>query len=581
MEAVLAAHALKPFTKALVALSKYGDDLDIHATPDHLSLSSTNSSKSAYGRFRLLPHFFEKYSVGDPFRMSEDDVTEIERVDGQVLVKSILSILRPKASFEKTVERCEFSIIPGHQSSSAPQATGGSTSTSGSPQSILLIRLHCKYEITKTHRLPLNAPPVFVAPHIPPSPLRAHVVVGPRAVKDLVDHFSKTKSKSVKSSDVQLAWAWSATEVVVKTSKGFADRNSDAHISTSISMQADEFDSYEIPNAPVSLSFHLREFIAATGLAESLSLQLNLSFTVAPEPLCITIDADTYESIFVIATKTVPGAPSAPPPAAVPISSASNKRPREPELPMEHRKSMKVVTVEPNPSVSSSLASRRAEEERSSGSRTPVKSSARPSATSRTSQLRSHPTAAGSPSWSLSDSVEQELQNYSPSRRDGAQGRMPLFLPSTQATVPPMMSQRDQEIIRASGLKIEDMTSAELDDMFNYDGEEDELTTSPVKSKAARKSTNSFKDAHPPEQWPNSPNWDSSTAQDSRQSRTATSSGRQSLRSSVPGVGNEELAEMEQDPNADVDMEDEESVPPTQLPVKVVTRGKKVMFVHQ
>ena len=84
------------FTRALAALSKYGEDLDIHATPECLSLSATNSSKSAYARFKITPEFFETYKVGvDAARKEfgfdgeghEEEVQELESASGQILVK--------------------------------------------------------------------------------------------------------------------------------------------------------------------------------------------------------------------------------------------------------------------------------------------------------------------------------------------------------------------------------------------------------------------------------------------------------------------------------------------------------------
>lgn len=77
-------------------MSKYGEDLDIFASSEHLSLSATNSSKSAYGRFKLAPEFFEKYRLnaktfGSEFRPAalDDDlgIAPEELVSGQIVIK--------------------------------------------------------------------------------------------------------------------------------------------------------------------------------------------------------------------------------------------------------------------------------------------------------------------------------------------------------------------------------------------------------------------------------------------------------------------------------------------------------------
>src|SRR5882762_4117195 len=79
------------FTRALTCLSKYGDDLSIYATPDVLSFSATNSSLSAYCRFRYGRQFFVKYCVGDKNSQTEldmGDVRETRTVTGQLLTKA-------------------------------------------------------------------------------------------------------------------------------------------------------------------------------------------------------------------------------------------------------------------------------------------------------------------------------------------------------------------------------------------------------------------------------------------------------------------------------------------------------------
>lgn len=77
------------FTKAITCLSKYGDELSIYATSESLSLSATNSSKSAYCRFKYDSPFFSKYRVGTPQAMTdwENDGEKSLSVTGQLLTK--------------------------------------------------------------------------------------------------------------------------------------------------------------------------------------------------------------------------------------------------------------------------------------------------------------------------------------------------------------------------------------------------------------------------------------------------------------------------------------------------------------
>jgi len=80
------------FTKALTCLSKYGDELAIYATEGTLSLSATNSSKSAYCRFKYEKQFFSKYKIGQPGVALLDSLEQMS-VTGQLLTKVILKIL--------------------------------------------------------------------------------------------------------------------------------------------------------------------------------------------------------------------------------------------------------------------------------------------------------------------------------------------------------------------------------------------------------------------------------------------------------------------------------------------------------
>ena len=165
MQAVLDSHALKgssiivnssqalilsAFTKALFCLSKYGDDLTLHASADVLALSTTNSSKSAYCRFRLAKSFFSRYHLEIP---SDTDSDEPEDVIGQVLTKvkldspqgfnishsswqSLLSVLKHK-TMEKSAERCELNIHDGIR----PGYGIGNKDV----ESKLIVRIHCKH----------------------------------------------------------------------------------------------------------------------------------------------------------------------------------------------------------------------------------------------------------------------------------------------------------------------------------------------------------------------------------------------------------------------------------------------------
>jgi hypothetical protein len=69
--------------------------------------------------------------------------------------------------------------------------------------------------VIKTHKLYLNQPPVILAPTLPQQ-RASRVTVGPRAVRDLLDHFGRR-------ADSQLQWMFSAEDVRVRSLERDAD----------------------------------------------------------------------------------------------------------------------------------------------------------------------------------------------------------------------------------------------------------------------------------------------------------------------------------------------------------------------
>ncbi len=75
------------FAKALTCLSKYGDELSIYATPEYLSFSATNSSKSAFCLFKYERQFFSRYRLGTASGARATEQEEVQNVTGQLTVK--------------------------------------------------------------------------------------------------------------------------------------------------------------------------------------------------------------------------------------------------------------------------------------------------------------------------------------------------------------------------------------------------------------------------------------------------------------------------------------------------------------
>ncbi|KAJ7593908.1 Rad9-domain-containing protein [Mycena floridula] len=329
MQAILDGSVLRSFTRALTCISKYGDEMCIYATSEDISFSATNSSKSAYCRFRYDRQFFTKYSLGVS---RTEGVEEVVNLTGQLMTKSLLSILKHR-TVEKSVERCELSIVESDAS-----AEDMLDEDKDGLESKLIVRLHCKHGVIKTHRLLLLTPTSLLEPTAPDSESQSLLSIGPRGIRDIIEHFPNRSAKS----DPQLIWNFGELDVNVKSLESSLDPKGKNQMSTELAITADEFDVYNLYAAPTIIAFHLREFNASIAFAESMALSVDLRFTETAAPLFITVEGDNMLAFFVISTSEVQG-----PQQASQVLSNPRKRQREEtsqsDTPRFKKKPMKVV----------------------------------------------------------------------------------------------------------------------------------------------------------------------------------------------------------------------------------------------
>ncbi|KAF8070693.1 Rad9-domain-containing protein [Lyophyllum atratum] len=428
---------LAAFTKALTCLSKYGDELSIYAASDSLSLSATNSSKSAYCRFKYERLFFSKYGVLPSQTAQEewaDDFEQVMSVTGQLLTKSLLSILKHR-TVEKTVERCEMSIVEGHE------ATDDATRPDDQDdlETRLIVQLHCKHGVVKTHRLILLTPTSLMAPGVPEALTESNLTIGPKALKDMIEHFPLARGAK---SDPQLIWSFGEYDVELRSLESSIDTKGKAQVATELTISAEEFDVYNIYAPPTTIAFHLREFNATIAYADSMSLAIDLRFTNPAAPLFIDVEGDNSETLFVISTSQVHGAITGAPSQNYINSSARKRERAETPLDPKNRKTMKAVhRIEP----------RTPSEARAPGSTRPQPGSPGPS--QRNSPHHTMPPPSFIPSHAL---PPQEA------------AQEPLFLPPPSS----QLSAADEAILRSTGLGIESMDADELADLLEGEGEE-------------------------------------------------------------------------------------------------------------
>ncbi|KAH7927158.1 hypothetical protein BV22DRAFT_1061582 [Leucogyrophana mollusca] len=465
MQGTLNGVALKPFLRALTCLSKYGDELVIHADSNYFSLSATNSSLSAYCRFKFSKRFFSKYRVGAAEGSSRPG--EPQDVKGQLLSKTLLSILKHHTN-EKAVERCELSIVEGF-----PQADQEPNEDQDTLESRLIVRLYCKYGIVKTHRLPLLIPTSLLTPGIPDASNESRLTIGPRAIKDITEHFPSGRGTK---SDPQLIWTFGDNDVEVKSLESSIDTKGKAQLSTELTISADEFDVYDVFQTPITIAFHLREFNATIAYAESMTLPIDLRFTDPAAPLFIDVEGDESESLFVVSTSQI-HVPQAQIPSNPPSNNHGNNPKKRPH-PNEEEEVLRQRSETPRAEkLKKSMKAVQRTETVASGSHD-ARSMPPPSFIPHQQPLTpqgSHPPVSQSGEVGRADGgnqlffpeSSQPAPNYvSANEQSPARGGTPLFFPLSQ------LSQADDEVIRASGLGLESMNAEELQAMLESEGVE-------------------------------------------------------------------------------------------------------------
>jgi len=160
------------------------------------------------------------------------------RVDSNVYPsQALLSILKHR-TVEKTVDKCEFSIVEGDP----PGQTEDDDEEHDSLESKLIVRLHCKHGefrfvslvllsqserssgIIKTHRLLLQTLTSLLSPGAPDATNESRLAIGPRAIKDILDHFPVVRGGK---SDPQLIWNFGDSEVQVMSMETSIDASGD------------------------------------------------------------------------------------------------------------------------------------------------------------------------------------------------------------------------------------------------------------------------------------------------------------------------------------------------------------------
>ncbi|XP_003341960.4 cell cycle checkpoint control protein RAD9A-like isoform X1 [Monodelphis domestica] len=250
--------------KAAHSLSRIGDELYLEPLEDGLSLRTVNASRSAFACFLFAPLFFQHYQASRP--------PQGQPPRCKVLMKSFLSVFRSLAALEKTVERCCIAL--------------------STENSRLVIQLHCKHGVTKTHNLSFQECESLQAvfdPALCPHLLRAPA----RVLVEAVSPFSPALS--------EVTLGVSRGRRVVFRSYLEEDTDAARAMMTEMSLSEEEFQQLQAQEG-ASITFCLKEFRGLLSFAESANLLLNIHFDVPGRPAIFSIEDSLLDGHFVLAT---------------------------------------------------------------------------------------------------------------------------------------------------------------------------------------------------------------------------------------------------------------------------------------
>ncbi|XP_033918233.1 cell cycle checkpoint control protein RAD9A isoform X2 [Melopsittacus undulatus] len=264
MKCIIIGGNIKVLGRAVHSLSRIGDELYLEPTENGLSLRSINSSRSAFASFLFAPLFFQRYEAGGP---------ELFRC--KVLMKSFLGVFRSLPSLEKTVEKCLILLK--------------------AQLSRLVVQLHCKYGVTKTHNLTFQECERL------------------QAVFDTQQCASRLQAPAQLLAEAVVHFPPALAEVTLRVDAGgkislrnYVDEGEPTKMMvTELCLAKEEFEAVAaVPDSHIT--FCLREFRGLLSFAEASHLPLSIYYDAPGRPVIFTLDDAVLEVNLVLATLSDP-----------------------------------------------------------------------------------------------------------------------------------------------------------------------------------------------------------------------------------------------------------------------------------
>ncbi|GAA6061814.1 hypothetical protein JCM10212_001120 [Sporobolomyces blumeae] len=280
--------ALKQFTRALACLVRFGEDLDLIATRERVSVSAVNSSRTAFGVVHFFPRFFQHFSLLDdsePFKFS-------------VTGKALLSPLRPRSA--NTIESCGIAV--GSEDRNVALEPGVDAG-----ECRIVIRLNCQHGVVKTHRLTYGNPNLNNWARFNQETCSSSWKASSKVLKEWMDHFYLRSGANALTDEITfycgpyLCKLKSFNDTSSEQNMTENDIMSSRPLTTELSVDTDDYDVWDVPETQ-TITFALKEFKSIITFAEALMLPISAYFSTGGRPLMLQCSGDHLESKFVVAT---------------------------------------------------------------------------------------------------------------------------------------------------------------------------------------------------------------------------------------------------------------------------------------
>ncbi|WKT50123.1 Rad9 [Fusarium oxysporum f. sp. vasinfectum] len=260
----LSEEGVSAFRDALICLNKFSDDVSLEARKDSFTLTTLNTSKSAYASVRFAT---TKFFSG----------TSTKEVTNSVTVSTAHSISED-AEKQTLIDRCDVAIEDGE-----------------GVQSRFIARLIFRNGLTSTHRLPFEVSvPVHAkfnkqdAPH--------HWTISSRTLRQLMDHFGPgIEFLDINTDGDHVNFTCFSEKTVSE------DAVLKKPLQTSIAVEADEFDEIDVEDK-LHIVISVKDFRAIIQHAGITGNDVSARYSIPTQPIQLSYTGDAMSCEFLVMT---------------------------------------------------------------------------------------------------------------------------------------------------------------------------------------------------------------------------------------------------------------------------------------